>query len=132
MSKSNMYVPFILLVHYLNFITQYMTYSTNWIPCPANELKYHIYLHMQYARADEVDKLKKDYEDGVLALKIFVDTSNERMNTPVQVSFLNIRTFLQDIEVTMTSKEVLIVINFYIFPTQTFTFEMFISTGYQT
>lgn len=87
---------------------------------------------MQYARADEVDKLKKDYEDGVLALKIFVDTSNERMNTPVQVSFLNIRTFLQDIEVTMTSKEVLIVINFYIFPTQTFTFKMFISTGYQT
>lgn len=61
---------------------------------------------MQYARADEVDKLKKDYEDGILALKIFVDTSNERMNTPVQVSFLNIRTFLQDIEVTMTLKKV--------------------------
>uniref|UniRef100_A0A3B1IR95 Calponin-homology (CH) domain-containing protein n=1 Tax=Astyanax mexicanus TaxID=7994 RepID=A0A3B1IR95_ASTMX len=51
-----------------------------------------------YARADEVDKLRKDYEDGILALKIFMDTSNERMNTPVQVSFLNIRTFLQDIE----------------------------------
>lgn len=55
-----------------------------------------------------MDKLKKDYEDSILALKIFVDTSNERMNTPVQVSFLNIRTFLQDIEVTVTSKDVLI------------------------
>lgn len=56
-------------------------------------------LHMQYARADEVDKLRKDYEDGILALNIFMDTSNERMSMPVQVSFLNIRTFLQDIEV---------------------------------
>uniref|UniRef100_A0A4W4DRM4 Calponin-homology (CH) domain-containing protein n=1 Tax=Electrophorus electricus TaxID=8005 RepID=A0A4W4DRM4_ELEEL len=54
-----------------------------------------------YARADEVDKLRKDYEDSVLALKIFVETSSERMNAPVQVSFLNIRTFLQDIEVKM-------------------------------
>lgn len=111
MSKSNMYVLFNQLVHYLNIITQYMTYSIRWIPRPAGDFKYQICLHMQYARADEVDKLKKDYEDGVLALKIFVDTSNERMNAPVQVSFLNIRTFLQDIEVTMTSKEVLLIIN---------------------
>lgn len=104
MSKSNMYVLFTLLVHCLNYITQYMVYNSSWIPCPADEIKSHNCLHMQYARADEVDKLRKDYEDGILALKIFVDTSNERMNTPVQVSFLNIRTFLQDIEVKMTSK----------------------------
>uniref|UniRef100_A0A8C2F311 Calponin-homology (CH) domain-containing protein n=1 Tax=Cyprinus carpio TaxID=7962 RepID=A0A8C2F311_CYPCA len=51
-----------------------------------------------YARADEVDKLRKDYDDGIEALKAFIDTANERMNTPVQVSFLNIRTYLQDIE----------------------------------
>lgn len=106
--KSNMYVLFNLLVHCLHYISQYMICNTRSIPYPADEIKYHICLHMQYARADEVDKLKKDYEDAILALKIFVDTSNERMNTPVQVSFLNIRTFLQDIEVTMTSKEVII------------------------
>ncbi|KTG33643.1 hypothetical protein cypCar_00001473, partial [Cyprinus carpio] len=51
-----------------------------------------------YARADEVDKLRKDYDDGIEALKAFIDSANERMNTPVQVSFLNIRTYLQDIE----------------------------------
>ncbi|XP_056332375.1 LOW QUALITY PROTEIN: nesprin-1 [Danio aesculapii] len=51
-----------------------------------------------YARADEVDKLRKDYDDGIEALKAFIDTANERMNTPVQVSFLNIRTYLQDVE----------------------------------
>lgn len=46
-----------------------------------------------------MDKLRKDYEDGIEALKAFIDTANERMNTPVQVSFLNIRTYLQDVEV---------------------------------
>uniref|UniRef100_A0A672NAB1 Nesprin-1-like n=1 Tax=Sinocyclocheilus grahami TaxID=75366 RepID=A0A672NAB1_SINGR len=51
-----------------------------------------------YARADEVDKLRKDYDDGIEALKAFIDLANERMNTPVQVSFLNIRTYLQDVE----------------------------------
>uniref|UniRef100_A0A673LCT4 Nesprin-1 spectrin repeats region domain-containing protein n=1 Tax=Sinocyclocheilus rhinocerous TaxID=307959 RepID=A0A673LCT4_9TELE len=51
-----------------------------------------------YARADEVDKLRKDYDDGIEALKAFIDSANERMNTPVQVSFLNIRTYLQDVE----------------------------------
>uniref|UniRef100_A0A673K6M2 Calponin-homology (CH) domain-containing protein n=1 Tax=Sinocyclocheilus rhinocerous TaxID=307959 RepID=A0A673K6M2_9TELE len=51
-----------------------------------------------YARADEVDKLRKDYDDGIEALKAFIDMANERMNTPVQVSFLNIRTYLQDVE----------------------------------
>ncbi|RXN33841.1 nesprin-1 isoform X3 [Labeo rohita] len=51
-----------------------------------------------YARADEVDKLRKDYDDGIEALKAFIDSANERMNNPVQVSFLNIRTYLQDVE----------------------------------
>lgn len=46
-----------------------------------------------------MDKLRKDYDDGIEALKAFIDTANERMNTPVQVSFLNIRTYLQDVEV---------------------------------
>lgn len=53
----------------------------------------------QYARVDEVDKLRSDYEESISVLKAYVDAANERLNTPVQVSFLNIRTFLQDVEV---------------------------------
>ncbi|GCB70374.1 hypothetical protein scyTo_0001262, partial [Scyliorhinus torazame] len=52
-----------------------------------------------YARADEVDKLKKEYLDGVSALKSFVETANEKQNAPVDVSFLNVKTCVQDIEV---------------------------------
>ncbi|GCC32670.1 hypothetical protein chiPu_0011134 [Chiloscyllium punctatum] len=52
-----------------------------------------------YARADEVDKLKKEYLDGVSALKSFVETANEKQNSPVDVSFLNIKTYVQDMEV---------------------------------
>ncbi len=51
-----------------------------------------------------MDKLRKDYDDGIEALKAFIDTANERMNTPVQVSFLNIRTYLQDVEVIKLHK----------------------------
>ncbi|KAG5265767.1 hypothetical protein AALO_G00246160 [Alosa alosa] len=51
-----------------------------------------------YARVDEVDKLRKDYEESISVLKAYVDAAYERLNTPVQVSFLNIRTFLQDVE----------------------------------
>lgn len=51
-----------------------------------------------------MDKLRKDYDDGIDALKAFIDTANERMNTPVQVSFLNIRTHLQDVEVIRVHK----------------------------
>ncbi|TRY83459.1 hypothetical protein DNTS_016204 [Danionella cerebrum] len=51
-----------------------------------------------YARADEVDKLRKDFDDGIETLNIFIEKANERMKTPVQVSFLNIRTYIQDVE----------------------------------
>ncbi|XP_037550764.1 nesprin-1 [Nematolebias whitei] len=51
-----------------------------------------------YARADEVDKLRQDYHDGINTLKIFMDATNEKMTAPVQVSFLNVRTFVQDVE----------------------------------
>jgi len=54
-----------------------------------------------------VDKLRKDYDDGIDALKAFIDMANERMNTPVQVSFLNIRTHLQDVEVIRVHKRLL-------------------------
>ncbi len=54
----------------------------------------------QYARADEVDKLRQDYQDGINTLKMFMDATNEKMTAPVQVSFLNVRAFAQDVEVT--------------------------------
>lgn len=53
----------------------------------------------QYARADEVDKLRQDYQDGINTLKVFMDATNEKMTAPVQVSFLNVRAFVQDVEV---------------------------------
>uniref|UniRef100_A0A3B4WAH5 Calponin-homology (CH) domain-containing protein n=1 Tax=Seriola lalandi dorsalis TaxID=1841481 RepID=A0A3B4WAH5_SERLL len=52
-----------------------------------------------YARADEVDKLRQDYQDGINTLKMFMDATNEKMTAPVQVSFLNVRAFVQDVEV---------------------------------
>uniref|UniRef100_UPI00398E76DD nesprin-1 n=1 Tax=Pristiophorus japonicus TaxID=55135 RepID=UPI00398E76DD len=52
-----------------------------------------------YARADEVDKLKKEYLDGVSALKSFVETANEKQISPLEVSFLNVKTYVQDMEV---------------------------------
>uniref|UniRef100_A0A3P9C6C0 Calponin-homology (CH) domain-containing protein n=1 Tax=Maylandia zebra TaxID=106582 RepID=A0A3P9C6C0_9CICH len=51
-----------------------------------------------YARADEVDKLRQDYQDGINTLKMFMDATNEKMTAPIQVSFLNCRAFVQDVE----------------------------------
>uniref|UniRef100_A0A3B3ZCG1 Calponin-homology (CH) domain-containing protein n=1 Tax=Periophthalmus magnuspinnatus TaxID=409849 RepID=A0A3B3ZCG1_9GOBI len=52
-----------------------------------------------YARADEVDKLRQDYHDGINTLKMFMDATDEKMTAPIQVSFLNVRAFTQDVEV---------------------------------
>ncbi|RXM34941.1 Nesprin-1 [Acipenser ruthenus] len=52
----------------------------------------------QYARADEVDKIRNDYQDGISVLKSFVDTANKKMTETLDVSFLNVRTFVQDVE----------------------------------
>ncbi|MGH0114382.1 UNVERIFIED_CONTAM: hypothetical protein FKN15_005783 [Acipenser sinensis] len=52
----------------------------------------------QYVRADEVDKIRKEYQDGISALKAFLDTANEKMTAPIDVSFLNVRTFAQEVE----------------------------------
>ncbi|XP_077587652.1 nesprin-1 [Stigmatopora nigra] len=51
-----------------------------------------------YARADEVDKLRYDYQDGLDTLKMFMDATDEKMNAAVQVSFLNVRAFVQEVE----------------------------------
>lgn len=53
----------------------------------------------QYARADEVDRLRQDYQDGIQTLKMFMDATDEKMTAPVQISFLNVRAFVQDVEV---------------------------------
>ncbi|KAJ3604102.1 hypothetical protein NHX12_028843 [Muraenolepis orangiensis] len=41
----------------------------------------------QYAWADESDKLRPDYQEGIETLKLFLDATNEKMTAPVQVSF---------------------------------------------
>uniref|UniRef100_A0A8C7ULC6 Spectrin repeat containing, nuclear envelope 1b n=1 Tax=Oncorhynchus mykiss TaxID=8022 RepID=A0A8C7ULC6_ONCMY len=51
-----------------------------------------------YARVDEVDKWKQDYQDCMATLKTFMNATNDKMTAPVQVSFLNVRTFVQDVE----------------------------------
>uniref|UniRef100_H3A1G7 Calponin-homology (CH) domain-containing protein n=1 Tax=Latimeria chalumnae TaxID=7897 RepID=H3A1G7_LATCH len=51
-----------------------------------------------YARANEVDRMKKEYLDGFAALKTFVETANEKLTSPLEVSFLNVKTFVQNVE----------------------------------
>lgn len=48
-----------------------------------------------------MDKLRQDYQDGINTLKMFMDATNEKMTAPVQVSFLNVRAFAQDVEVNL-------------------------------
>lgn len=59
--------------------------------------------YWQYARADEVDRLRQDYQDGINTLKMFMDATDEKMTAPVQISFLNVRAFVQDVEVRTDS-----------------------------
>ncbi|XP_023266580.1 nesprin-1-like [Seriola lalandi dorsalis] len=54
----------------------------------------------QYARADELEKWRKDHLKAVSTLKELLDSAEAKLNAPVQVSFLNARGFLQDVENT--------------------------------
>ncbi|XP_039981906.1 nesprin-1-like [Xiphias gladius] len=54
----------------------------------------------QYARADELEKWRKDHLKAVSALKELLDSAEAKLNAPVQVSFLSVRAFLQDVENT--------------------------------
>lgn len=56
-------------------------------------------LYFQYARADELEKWRKDHVKAVSALKELLDTAEDKLNTPVHVSFLNVKAFLKDVEV---------------------------------
>ncbi|XP_028460432.1 nesprin-1-like [Perca flavescens] len=54
----------------------------------------------QYAHVDELEKWRKDHLKAVSALKELLDTAEAMLSVPVQVSFLNVRAFLQDVENT--------------------------------
>lgn len=47
----------------------------------------------------ELEKWRKDHLKAVSALKELLDTAEAKLNAPVQMSFLNLRSFLQDVEV---------------------------------
>lgn len=46
--------------------------------------------------------MRQDYQDGIQTLKMFMDATNEKMTAPVQISFLNVRAFAQDVEVNIS------------------------------
>uniref|UniRef100_A0A7M4FLZ9 Calponin-homology (CH) domain-containing protein n=1 Tax=Crocodylus porosus TaxID=8502 RepID=A0A7M4FLZ9_CROPO len=52
----------------------------------------------QYARADELDKMRREYLDGVATLSAFLDGANGKFSVPIEVSFLNVKMFVQDLE----------------------------------
>lgn len=53
----------------------------------------------QYAHADELEKWRKDHLKAVSTLKELLDAAEAKLSAPVQVSFLSVHTFLNDVEV---------------------------------
>ncbi|CAI9612033.1 unnamed protein product [Staurois parvus] len=51
-----------------------------------------------YARADDFQRAKKEYAEGLIALAAFAEGGNERISIPLEVSFLNVKMFVQDLE----------------------------------
>lgn len=47
--------------------------------------------------------MQKEYLDGVASLTAFVDESNRKFSAPVEVSFLDVKMFVQDLEVSLHS-----------------------------
>uniref|UniRef100_A0A8D2LVZ1 Spectrin repeat containing nuclear envelope protein 1 n=1 Tax=Varanus komodoensis TaxID=61221 RepID=A0A8D2LVZ1_VARKO len=52
----------------------------------------------QYARADELDRMRKEYSDGIAALSAFTDEAKRKIHVPLEVSFLNVKMFVQELE----------------------------------
>ncbi|KAB0392836.1 hypothetical protein E2I00_007090, partial [Balaenoptera physalus] len=52
----------------------------------------------QYARADELDRMKKEYTDCVTTLSDFATEALRKLSEPVEVSFINVKLFIQDLE----------------------------------
>uniref|UniRef100_A0A3B5PXI2 Calponin-homology (CH) domain-containing protein n=1 Tax=Xiphophorus maculatus TaxID=8083 RepID=A0A3B5PXI2_XIPMA len=53
----------------------------------------------QYAHSDELEKWRKDHLKAVWTLKELLEAAEAKLNAPVQVSFLGVKAFLQDVEV---------------------------------
>ena len=66
----------------------------------SNHKPYNIDFLLQYAHSDELEKWRKDHLKAVWTLKELLDTAETKLNAPVQVSFLSVRSFLQDVEVS--------------------------------
>lgn len=47
-----------------------------------------------------MDKMRKEYLDGVAHLTAFIDGSNRKFSVPVEVAFTDIKMFVQDLEVS--------------------------------
>lgn len=54
--------------------------------------------------------MRKEYVDGVAHLTAFIDGSNKKFSVPVEMSFLDVKTFVQDLEVSV----------FLLFPSSSF------------
>uniref|UniRef100_A0A8C2US11 Calponin-homology (CH) domain-containing protein n=1 Tax=Chinchilla lanigera TaxID=34839 RepID=A0A8C2US11_CHILA len=52
----------------------------------------------QYARADEVDRMKKEYMDCVSTLSDFATEAHKKFAEPLEVSFINVKLLIQDLE----------------------------------
>ncbi|KAM8787980.1 nesprin-1-like [Rhynchonycteris naso] len=52
----------------------------------------------QYARADELERLKKEYTDCVTALSEFATEAHRKLSEPLEVSFMNVKLLIQDLE----------------------------------
>lgn len=45
--------------------------------------------------------MKEEYLDGVAHLTAFIDGSNRKFSVPVEMSFLDVKMFVQDLEVSV-------------------------------
>lgn len=54
--------------------------------------------------------MRKEYVDGVAHLTAFIDGSNKKFSVPVEMSFLDVKSFVQDLEVSV----------FLLFPSSSF------------
>lgn len=53
----------------------------------------------QYARADEMDRMKKEYTDYTTTLSGFAAEAHRKLSEPLEVSLINVKLLIQDLEV---------------------------------
>uniref|UniRef100_A0A8D1E8N4 Calponin-homology (CH) domain-containing protein n=1 Tax=Sus scrofa TaxID=9823 RepID=A0A8D1E8N4_PIG len=52
----------------------------------------------QYARADELDRMKKEYTDCIATLSDFATEAHRKLSEPLEVSLINVKLLIQDLE----------------------------------